>query len=201
MEEIGTISISEIGVNLVVEWKIGKFSTLREHDAAFYHSPKFFFDGCEWFMWISPNGWKALGSSGYVDLSLHNGSGPKYSLKNTLVRQSFSLSLKTAKGKKCKKRHYTKDYYSNRAHDFIRFISRSELSRRMSDLVPDDVLTVVCTMKRSAFAGSYSKCFLNFLSSWIHMFQNNNFWLIEIVEVFEIKQSMIIIRIRWYGNT
>lgn len=137
MAAIGTISTHD----LVVEWTIQHFFTLGVGDSAWYGSPIFSFDGEEWWLVINPNG--SSRRTEHVDLAIAKLSGPS-------IRLFISLSLKTVKGQKYKEQHCIKDFKESpeNVYLFRRFISRLELSQRRSDLVPDDDMTVVCTMKR-----------------------------------------------------
>lgn len=149
----GTISTDDRGVDLVVDWTIPHFFAL-ESEGAGYRSPPFSFADEEWWLRIFPNGWSGRDSSGYLDLFLVKVSpGPS-------IRQFFSISLKTVKGNKYNEQHGTRNFDDdNSCHPFIRFIPRTELTTRRPELVPVDVLTVVCTMKGLTSAGSDSKSF------------------------------------------
>lgn len=149
---IGKISSSPDGEDVIVEWTIPNFFSLSKKDGAYYWSPKFSFGGEEWYLRISPNGQSKRDSHNHVDLHLY-----KYS-SGTSIRQTCSLSLKTLKGEKQYEKHGTKvfDGFGER-YEFNRFISRSEISNRMSELVPGGDLTVVCKMKKTTSAGSASK--------------------------------------------
>lgn len=98
-----------------------------------------------------PNGWSESGSSGHVDLDLW------INFCSSSIRQAFSLSLKTVKGEKENEKYSTKLFDGWDHQEFRRFIPRSELSRRRYELLPDGVLTVVCTMETTTSTGSASK--------------------------------------------
>lgn len=150
--DIGEISICQSGEDVIAEWRIANFFSLSERDSAWYCSPAFSFGGETWYLEMLPNGWSNCDSSGHVDLHLWNDSSDQ------LIRQEFSLSLKAVKGEKYNEEHCTKDFDDyDYSHELNLFVPRSELSRRQSELVPDGVLTVVCTMKNTTSAGSDSK--------------------------------------------
>lgn len=141
-DEIGEISTSSNGAGLDIEWKIGGFFYLSTTGDAYYCSPVFSFDGQAWYLGIYPNGDSSRDSTGHINVYLI-----KY-LTIASTRQAFSLSLKTAKGEKYREKHSTKVFErAGDFHEFHRFLPRSELTRRSSELVPQGVLTVVCTMK------------------------------------------------------
>lgn len=150
-DERGTVSTYENGVDLVVQWNID-FFTLPKVDGTTYFSPEFYFGGERWWLRIAPYGSSRYGSSDHVDLRLCKWPSGRS------IKQCFSLSLKTAEGEKYKEKFVTKNFDDeNRVHRFIKFISRSELSRRKPGLLKESVLTVVCTMKNTTSAGSTSK--------------------------------------------
>lgn len=156
MSVIGKLSTSINGADVDVEWRIDSFSSLSEEPGSSlvlnYCSPNFSFSGEPWFLGIWPNGWSGTDSSGYVNLCLCKG------FNNSSIKQEFSVSLKTVKGEKENEEHCTKVFdKGNRWHRFNRFIARSELLRRRSELMPHDVMTVVCIMKRTTSDESDSK--------------------------------------------
>lgn len=151
---LGKLSSSPDGEDVIVEWTIPSFLSLSKKNGTYYWSPKFSFGGEEWYLRISPNGQTKRDSHNHVDLHLY-----KYS-SGTSIRQSFSLSLKTVKGEKEYEKHGTKvfDGFGER-HEFNCFISRSEISKRLSELLPGGDLTVVCKMKNTTPSRSASKSF------------------------------------------
>lgn len=149
MEEIGEISKTANGADNIIEWRIPYFFYLPKNDGAGYPSPNFTFSGEEWFLMIYPNGSSAFNSSEHVNLVLWKDSSSR------CIRQEFSLSIKTLEGVKEFEEHHTEefegvDYACNQ------FILRSELLRRQAKLVPEGVLTIVCTMRNTSL-GSASK--------------------------------------------
>lgn len=162
MVEVGEISISPSGLDVM--WRITNFFSLSEEDGADHYSPFFPFRGEEWSLVIYPNGWSKRDSYGYVDLRLLR------LFSDHPVRQAFSLSLKNVQGEKYNEEHFTKDFEGLlSSHGFNRFISRSELSRRQSELVPGGVLTVACSMKNIMSAGIDSKSLYDGSSKILHM--------------------------------
>lgn len=148
----GEISISGSGED--IEWRIAGFMSLSKKDGTWYYSPTFSFSGETWYLVISPNGWSKHDTFGHVDLYLFK----NYSHRS--IKQAFSLSLKTVKGKKYNEKHDAKEFEKWASyHGFVRYLPNLELSRRQIELVPNGVLTVVCTMKNTMSAGSSSKSF------------------------------------------
>lgn len=141
MQDTGIISTYEHGVDLVVEWAIGDFFHLKDWDGTSFLSPEFSFGGKRWCLGIYPNGWSGYHSSGHVDLWLNHCS-------MFGIRQTISLSLKTAEGDLYNEEHYTRDFDYIGINTFYRFIPRAELIAKKSELVPNGVLTVVCIMER-----------------------------------------------------
>lgn len=151
MIRTGEISTSQNGEE--VEWRIFDFFGLSENHRLGYSSPDFHVGGDRWNLVIFQNGQSEHDTYGHVDLELCKKSAASY------VIQKFSLSLKTVKGEKENEKECSEMFYSWDYHSILRFISRSELSRRRFELVPDGVLTVICTMKNWAYAESSSKSF------------------------------------------
>lgn len=144
MTKIGEVSTNQKEHGVDIEWTISDFFSLSEKDGVGYWSPLYSFDSYSWFLGIYPNGARSTDSLGHIDLYLELN-------KKTLdlpIRVDFSIAIKTANGQKDHERHFTKDFNGRKRHDFLRFITKSDLSMRVSDLTPSGVLTVVCTMKR-----------------------------------------------------
>lgn len=159
MPEIGKISKPVSGAD-VVEWKIDGFFSLSEGDAALYFSPPFLFGGKRWLLEVYTRGRPPRNrsdSSGYVDLVVVKCGS------NTSCKHTFSVSLKTVTGRKYNEEHCTKIFQGYDFHYFNRFISRLELSTNRHELVPNGVLTVLCTLK-STIRVSKSKSLFNKLS-------------------------------------
>lgn len=161
MPDIGEISISPSGVDIDVLWRIDNFFHLSKNDGAVYLSPDFSYGGGKWYLEIYPNGRSRNDTYGHVDVRLWKkfpGFFRYHFSDSPPISQAFSLSLKTVKGEKVHEKHCTNDFCGmDGYHDCNRFIPRLELSRRRAELVPDGVLTVLCTMRNRTSAGSASK--------------------------------------------
>lgn len=148
MEEIGEISTIRSGADAIIEWRIPDFFLLPKDDGPGF--PNFSFGSEEWFLMVYPNGSSAFKSSEHVILVLWKDSS------SPCIRQAFSLSLKNLKGVKEFEEHFTEEF-DEVDYAFNQFILRSELWRKKANLVPEGVLTVVCTMINKTSAGSASK--------------------------------------------
>lgn len=145
MSKFGEIFISANDVDVVIEWRIPS-SPPSGHCSGF-SSPDFSFGGHTWYLHI-PYGWSQ--TYGFCDLLLWKDSS------SSSVRQAFSLSLKTMTGEIENERHCSKlfgESYPENYHESLQFFQGSVFCR----MRPDDVLTVVCTMKNTTSAGSASK--------------------------------------------
>lgn len=154
MSEIGKLNAIPKKLSLDIEWEIKNFFSLSEKDGTRYWSPEFSFDGQTWSLRIHPNGASWNYSFGHIDLWLCRKSP---GIPN---RQEFSFAFKTLHGKKVLERHRTGTFKGLDSHGFPRFISRFEVSRRKSELLPSGVLTVVCSIKYSGSVGSSSKSYV-----------------------------------------
>ena len=133
-----------------IEWKIENFSNL-EKDGICYYSPEFSYADESWFLGIDPNGDNYNDSFGYINLYLYRkSSGSPINLK-------FSLSIKSVNGMKNHERHCSGTFEQWNHHQFLRFISISELQERKVGLLPSDVLTIVCTIQNSTSTENTSK--------------------------------------------
>ena len=147
MSTIG--EIKEFPRKLDVEWKMKNFFSPASDDE-FFFSPSFSFDGETWCIQMYPNGDGDNNSIGYIDLFLFRHSdGPP-------VNPEFYFALKSVSGKKFQGSYhmhvFTNEHYKS---GVFKFMSRSKLLEKRSELVPDDTLTVVCTMRSTEDA---SKC-------------------------------------------
>lgn len=151
MPVTGKLSLRPNSEGIDVEWSIKNFFSLSDTDGVCYSSPDFSFNGDKWYLGIYPNGSQFTGSSEHIDLGLGQ------HLISTSVYLEISFSLKTVEKEKNKKKHVKYFGDNNIYNAFHRFISRSELLRRQSELVPQDVLTVVCKIKKASSARYGSK--------------------------------------------
>ena len=120
------------------EWEIHQFLSLPKDEGRSYCSPSMLYNGESWCLQIYPNG--CYRTFDYVNLCLVRlSTGPPVSIE-------LSLSIKTVDGKKDLERHCTAVFDDfHYVHASSRFISRSELGRRETELVPSGILTLICT--------------------------------------------------------
>lgn len=141
MSKIGAVSTSSNGVDVDFKWRMDTMF-FKEEDGVSYSSPKFFFGGHEWELWIFPHGYSGCCTSGHVDLSLMK------SYNSPDIVLDFSLSLENVNREKDHKQTVSEMFsQSNFVYKCYRFIPLLELLWRQSELVPKGVLTIVCTMK------------------------------------------------------
>lgn len=153
MTTIGEIKKIKKEFDLDIEWNIKNFLSLSKKDGYFAWSDGFVFNDQTWVLVIYPNGASWDNSQGYISLGLCRSIGPE-------IRQEFFLSLKAVNGKNDYERHCTEMFQDLKAHVIPQFISRPELTRQESELLPSDVLTVICTMKSSKSTKNESKFYV-----------------------------------------
>lgn len=148
-------------VSKVFEWRIPHFFSLLEGKDKHVNSHSFSFAGEFWYLSIFLDGRQAdkepvrcIG----ITLARYC-SGPAINL-------DYSLSLKTSKGEIVNELHHQKSFTKSRvAAGSFRHISKDELSARKSELLPSDILTVLCTIKYTKSIGNKSKSFSNTLTN------------------------------------
>lgn len=147
-----------------VEWRIKEFFSLPAEVDRVYKGPVFSFAGAFWHLRIYPNGRKkdiakdgaAINSEGFIGLYLfRTSSGPPINL-------DFYLGLKTLDEKINPVRNFTFNFEMIQGFGNFKFINRSTLLKRMSELVPSGVLTVVCKIKYPKAADISSKWFYRY---------------------------------------
>lgn len=151
METLGEINI--VWKELDIEWKIKNFFSLSRKKL-FYDSPLFSFAGDPWRLQIYPNGDSDDETDGYIDLLLfrENSSPP------IIVDFSFALKPVDGNGKKHEEKRLTSVFDENSIIDGVyKFISRFELLERRKELVPSDILTVICNLKSSSWTKDTSR--------------------------------------------
>lgn len=158
METVGELSEKS---ELAVEWRINEFCSLPAEVSKCYDGPVFPFVGASWLLSIYPNGKtniitkdrKIANSEGFIALYLHRrSSGPPIHLE-------FSLGFKTLQGKVNSEVHLADTFKKKEGKGFYRFIKRSELLDKKSELLPSGVLTVACKIKYPKAADISSKFF------------------------------------------
>lgn len=124
-----------------MEWTIRNFDSLSvEEESPFFPSKE-----AAWHMTIAPNGMREHNSVGYVGLYLIRIA------RNRFSNLQVSFAIKTVDGKKYQETPYEtllcgKDC---QIYGVPCFLPRAELFERKSELLPSNVLTILCTMKYS----------------------------------------------------
>lgn len=124
----------------VFEWKISDFCSLSNCKNDWYTSPCFDFSNASWYFSFSPEG-DEESSEGYIALYLHCdddiGSHITFILELGFKREDEVENVKSElvrfEGKY--------DIWC-----FSDFFLRTELLKRKSELLPEDTLTIVCSM-------------------------------------------------------
>lgn len=117
------------------EWKIDNFFSLSEK---YYICTSFSLAGESWYLSIYPNGRSEANSVGFIDVFLHRKvNGPPISLV-------WSTGVKTHEGKKVRVMQFTHVFENSIGWGSSKFLKRSELLQKKSELVPLDALTLIC---------------------------------------------------------
>lgn len=151
--------VNDLTTEFHFEWQIDGFFSLPEDGKGCY-SPTFSFAREAWYLRIWRNGDSEENWPGYVGANLYRDSdGPPINL-------SWSLAVKTTHGNIDKGCHFTHVFKKAEGWGIPIFLKRSELSEKKSELVPSDVLTLVChidyySIKSSDDAGNYDQFLLN----------------------------------------
>lgn len=149
MQTIG--EISEIPVGFAVEWRIKEFFSLSP-EVRYFDSPTFSFDGTSWVLRIYPNG--TLGTpDGFIHLFLRREtSGPPISL-------DFDLGLKNFDGKINPEKHFTRTFVTKQGFGEPQLINRTQLLEEKFELVPSNILSLVCRIRYPTSPDISSKSF------------------------------------------
>lgn len=126
------------------DWQIPRFISLPTKPDECEDSHIFSFAGESWYMCIYPMGITKFNKVGHVGLYLKKCR----SLKS--INLEYTFSLRTLEGEKFQEEHCM-DNFTNAAkrHGICSYITRQQLFKNKSELLPDGTLTVVCTMKYS----------------------------------------------------
>lgn len=127
MTTIGTVQ--NLVRKLSFEWKIDNFFSLSEK---IYVSPSFLIAGESFCLCIYPN------EDNSVEVYLRR------KLDGPSINLAWSFGMKTTKGKEDHERKFTCVFKKAEGYGTPEFLKRSELSEKKSELVPSDVLTIVC---------------------------------------------------------
>ena len=133
-EEIGLVSVK----NCKLEWKIDNFFSYNEEDLQL-NSPDFLVLNTMWYIQICPNGSTRHNSKGCVSLYMYRKDDKdpqtvEYRLGIKNVNNTVECELIDVAT------------ISTSGWGYHKFIKRSDLLQRKSELVPSDILTVTCTI-------------------------------------------------------
>lgn len=153
--------VNQILWKFVIQWKIKDIFSLSSKEDEFWLSPSFSFANTSWCLRIYPNGQSKAplndgqmeDSIGYIGIYLLKiSSGPP-------IHMNYLLGLKTVDKKIEFKFHQTYNFKEMGGFGRHKFISRSKLLEKKSELMPCDVLTLICKVKHPELAAIASKFF------------------------------------------
>ena len=139
------------------EWRILDYLSLPEESGQVYFSPLFSLAGESCWLAILPNGDVENDSIRFIGLALvMENSVPEISLE-------VSFSFKTSDGKEDRRRHEVEEMSADEAKIYTanRCLLRAELLERKSELLPSNVLTVLCTVKNKISTKDESKPYVS----------------------------------------
>lgn len=171
MAAIGRLNANAKEVD--IEWKIRNFSSFRTEIAKYCSSPAFHFANSSWCIHIYPNGVTA-DSRGFISL---------YVCRETFGRPvslEWSIGLKSSDGKICEEKHSINVFKKKqKSLGYDKFLSRSVLLERESELTPSDVLTVTlfCTVTDTNSSKYASKYYLSLLKQIPICYENSEIGL------------------------
>lgn len=160
MAKIG--NVREYPGEVTFEWEIKDFFSLSNEKDIWYESPKFYFSGTSWQIWIYPNGEETeYKSNGWISIYIMRMS------TGSRVSMHYSFGFKTVVGRKDILKSGTA-VFDKRANGtgHTKFISKSMLMEKKAELTPSDVLTVICTLKNSESNNVNGK---SFILAWISL--------------------------------
>lgn len=130
--------------DMEIEWTISDFFGIPEEKDVKYSSPDFYFADATWYLQMYPFGSSKNDSTGSISCYLQ---------RRNLIRPvnlECELGLMKKDGRMEEECKYVRTFDENvTSWGCKRFITRSQLLTRKSDLDPSNVLTFVCRMKRN----------------------------------------------------
>lgn len=124
------------------EWRIPHFFSLPKEVDKYEISHTFSFAGESWYIAIFPNGVTEENTVGRVGLLLRRCSS------GLPINLEYTFCLKTLKGEKFQEKHFTYNFTeAKQAYGTSDYITRKELFKKRSELLPNGGLTVVCLIK------------------------------------------------------
>ena len=145
--------LEEIPKELTVQWKIIEFFSISEEVCI---SRFFSFTNECWYLRMYPNGNKRIsGTNGCISVYLCRKSSI------SPIKLKFSLSVKATAKEKVSETHQTYIFrVAEEGCGVHKLISKLELLEKKSELMPSDILTILCTLKRPESQDDTSKFFV-----------------------------------------
>lgn len=156
MEKIGEVNRTPATI-CEFEWTIPDIVLLLQEENVYYYSPFFSFAGTTWYIGIYPNGFRSK-SLGYIFLNLSR------TCCVPPISVDVSFAIKDVDGTKYEEAYYTKHIIEN-GHEIYgieRYLLTSDLLEKKSQLLPFNVLTIVCTIKHLKSTEDASKCCVSY---------------------------------------
>lgn len=142
MAKIG--DLCETKGEITVEWTIKDFSSLHQLIDVPYESPKFYFCGASWSIWLYPNGETRNESNGWLSLYLMRLSS------GSPVTLTYSFCLESYNGYHNVNITEIGDFNEKEAgKGKSKVILNTSFMEKKSQLIPSDILTVVCCLKNN----------------------------------------------------
>lgn len=133
------------------EWKICNFFSYSGKDSK-YRSPNFHLSNSAWYIQINPNGKTAFNSTEYVSLFLYRDTDS--TTDTSPVTVDFSIGIKTVNNAIVNELKATHTFNVNDDWGWHEFIEKSLLLRTKSEMVPSDILTIICCVETNNTAVS-----------------------------------------------
>ena len=151
--------VHNVSKKLDFEWRIDNFFSISERVEKHFFSPSFLLAGEFWKLKIYPNGKKY---SGFVSLYLLRNYTYFNGSEDPTISVEWSFSLETCDKKRAHEIQLEYEFdYTDEEYGIPKFLERSLLLEKKSELVPSGNLTLVCTVKSySKFLDEYGKFFV-----------------------------------------
>lgn len=118
-----------------------EFSSLHQEIDKHYESPKFYFCGASWTIRFYPNGETQDESNGWLSLYVVRKSS------GSPVTLDYSLGFKSIDGENDVLETSTNDFHEKEDGWGKSIILKTVLIEKKPELIPSDILTVVCSLK------------------------------------------------------
>lgn len=127
------------------EWKICNFFSYSGKDTM-YRSSNFHLSNSAWYIQINPNGKSTFNSTEYVSLFLHRDTDSD-TTDTSPVTVMFSIGIKTVNNVIMNELKATHTFNVNDDWGWHEFVEKSLLSRAKAEMVPSDILTIICCVE------------------------------------------------------